>query len=345
MTTTQSAAAEDVGALHDLATLALEQWRLDPIAIEPLKIRENAVFRVDLRDGGRVVLRIHRAGYHGDDALHAEFHWMDALAASGIEVPRVVNSKQGRPFESVSSVGVPEGRQIDVLEWVDGQQLGALESGLTGASEDIASRYRTLGGIAARMHNHTSQWSAPAGFVRHSWCEEGLAGAQPLWGRFWELEQLSAAQRAMFERARDAVWQDLSAFGKTREQFGLIHADLVPENVLVDGERLRVIDFDDAGFGWHLFDIATSLYFIRNDPGFDVALDAFVEGYRACRPLADADLRRLPLFMAARSTTYLGWVHNRKETETAKELTPLLIDYACSAVDEYLTGRAAMALA
>ena len=29
--------------------------------------------------------------------------------------------------------------------------------------------------------------------------------------------------------------------------------------------RVCVIDFDDAGFGWHLFELATSLYFITDD--------------------------------------------------------------------------------
>ena len=340
MTCTEDAhASEDAFALQRLATEALRRWDLDEPTIAPIKIRENAVFRVETRDGRRAVLRIHRLGYHDDAALHSEFEWMRALASAGIEVPRVVKSREGRPFERVHSDELPAGRQIDVLEWVDGRQLGALESGLDGGEGDIVERYHTLGGIAARMHNHTSAWQVPDGFRRHSWCEQGLAGDEPLWGRFWELEQLSASQRLLFERAREAIWTDLSAYGKDDSQFGLIHADLVPENVLVDGHSVRVIDFDDAGFGWHLFDVATSLYFIRGEPYFETAKEAFVSGYRVHRPLSDEQLGQLPLFMAARSTTYLGWVHRRSHTNTAKTLTPVLIDYATSAVEEYLDSR------
>ncbi|ADG15647.1 aminoglycoside phosphotransferase [Paraburkholderia atlantica] len=340
MTPTEDAcASEDAFALQRLATEALRLWDLDDPIIAPIKIRENAVFRIDTKDGRRAVLRIHRLGYHDDAALYSEFAWMRALAGAGIEVPRVVSSRAGRPFERVHSDELRAGRQIDVLEWVDGRQLGALESGLVGGEGEIAQRYRTLGGIAARMHNHTSAWRAPDGFRRHSWCEQGLAGDEPLWGRYWELEQLGASQRRLFEHAREAIWSDLSTHGKDVGQFGLIHADLVPENVLVDGERVRVIDFDDAGFGWHLFDVATSLYFIRGEPFFDTAMQAFVAGYRLHRPLADEQLWQLPLFMAARSTTYLGWVHRRKHTDTAKALTPVLIDYATSAVEAYLGSR------
>ena len=112
----------------------------------------------------------------------------------------------------------------------------------------------------------------------------------------------------------------------------------MPENVLVNGESIRVIDFDDAGFGWYLFDIATVLYFIVDDPHYQIAFDALIQGYRTLRPLSDEQLLQLPMFLAARGTTYLGWVHTRHETETARELTPLLIDMACKVAIEYLNS-------
>ncbi len=338
MTRSQQA-AEDPQALGGLAAGAIRRWDLDHAEITPIKIRENAVFRVELRNGGRVALRVHRGGYHSDDALQSEFDWMRALTEAGIEVPRVVPSQEGKLFERVCTVDVPEGRQVDVLEWVDGRQLGALESGLQVGDEAVAACYFTLGQISARMHNHTSEWRPPEGFVRHQWCEDGLAGPEPLWGRFWELDQLSASQPALLKEAQIAIKSDLLTYGKSARNFGLIHADLVPENLMVDGDRVRVIDFDDAGFGWYLFDLATSFYFLRDKSEFSVALEAFLRGYRTFRPLPECDLKLLPLFMAARGTTYLGWVHEKKETETARTLTPVLIEYACAAVEGYLAGR------
>ena len=40
---------------------------------------------------------------------------------------------------------------------------------------------------------------------------------------------------------------------------GLIHADMVHENILIDGSSLVIIDFDYCGFGYRLFDLATAL--------------------------------------------------------------------------------------
>ena len=34
--------------------------------------------------------------------------------------------------------------------------------------------------------------------------------------------------------------------------------DLVRENVMVDGDKLQLIDFDDGGFGFNLYDLATT---------------------------------------------------------------------------------------
>jgi hypothetical protein len=36
-------------------------------------------------------------------------------------------------------------------------------------------------------------------------------------------------------------------------------------------------------------------------------------------------------------TTFVGWVHTRHETETAKELTPMLLTEACKLTEKYLS--------
>jgi Ser/Thr protein kinase RdoA (MazF antagonist) len=115
----------------------------------------------------------------------------------------------------------------------------------------------------------------------------------------------------------------------------MIHGDLLPENVLVDGEHLRLIDFDDAGFGWHLFELVTLLYSAVNEPWFEPAREALIAGYRSRRPLDDSMRERLPLFFLVRSLTDVAWVHTRPETETARQSTSL-VDSACELAEDYL---------
>jgi Ser/Thr protein kinase RdoA (MazF antagonist) len=324
--------------MRALARVALDRWSLAVMDLTPLKVRENAVFRIDLGGGGRAVLRVHRCGYHSDSELDSEFAWLRALEAAGIPVPRVIPSRQGRDFEIITMAGIEGARQIDVFEWIDGRQLGSVESGVEGEEAAVVSQYERIGVIAARMHNHTAGWRQPTGFRRHAWDAAGLVGEQPLWGRFWELAALTPAQQSLLTRARTSIAEELAAYGAQPDRYGLIHADLVPENLLVDGDRICVIDFDDAGFGWHLFELATSLYFITGDSVYPAAREALIRGYRSERPLSDQALERLPLFLAARGTTYLGWVHTRQGTDTARELTPFLIERACAVAEEYLAS-------
>ena len=60
---------------------------------------------------------------------------------------------------------------------------------------------------------------------------------------------------------------------------------------------VKVLDFDDCGFGWHLFDLATILLFFRGDGTYhDRIWSAVIEGYRSVRDLPDEQLPYMPLF-------------------------------------------------
>ncbi|MGH6634027.1 MAG: phosphotransferase enzyme family protein, partial [Sphingopyxis sp.] len=133
------------------------------------------------------------------------------------------------------------------------------------------------------------------------------------------------------------------AMGEQDARFGLIHADLIPDNLLHHERMLRPIDFDDSGFGWHLFDIATILFAYLDEPFYESVEDALFAGYRSVRALDDSERARLPLFMLLRSLTYLGWIQTRADTAIAQDLAPLLIDRACRLATRYTQDKPAAA--
>ncbi|MFV0276906.1 MAG: phosphotransferase enzyme family protein [Parahaliea sp.] len=329
--------SEQTRRLTELARTALQHWGFEINELQLIKFRENAVFRLLTTHGQQYALRIHRHGYHSDDALRSELQWMAALGNSGIEVPRVLPTRKGQLFTTAAVDSVPGERQVDLFTWVEGRQLGVLERD-PGDRHQTAEVYRTIGELAAKLHNQAVDWRPPEGFTRHAWDADGLAGNRPLWGRFWELPALSPSQRELLTDARQRVHADLLRYGARPDnasRYSMIHADFVAENLLVEGSHVRLIDFDDAGFGWHLFELATALYFERGEPHFRDAYRTLVEGYRTYRDLPEEQLDYMPLFFAARGFTYLGWVATRPETETARTMTPLLIEMACSAAQDY----------
>ncbi|WP_419710081.1 phosphotransferase enzyme family protein [Pseudomonas sp. NFX224] len=326
---------QQVARLHDLARHALQQWDGEFADIQLVKFRENAVFSARRHDGQRVALRIHRNGYHCEAALRSELQWMEALAGAGITVPQIIRAQNQSHLIEVTHQDIGEPRHIDMLAWLPGATAGTSEAGVQ-ADTEIDFLFNEAGAIAARIHLHSADWQQPDEFVRHAWDEEGLIGANPFWGRFWELAQLSDEQRDLLQQARRTARKDLRQYGRHLGNFGMIHADLVPENLLIEGPQLRLIDFDDAGFGWHMFELATALYFCLDDPRYEQIKAALLDGYNAVKPLTEADRQTLAMFLMLRGTTYLGWIHTRQGTPTAIEMAPMLIERACLLAREYL---------
>jgi Ser/Thr protein kinase RdoA (MazF antagonist) len=314
--------AERAERLKRLAAAALEHFGLAPDStLEILKYRENAVFRVDeAASGRRCVLRVHREDYQTSASVLSELLWMDALCETGINTPRALAGRDGQWVRTVSVPGVPEPRHCDVISWVDGEPLEVAQS---------VEAYRLLGELHARLHCHSRHWSPPPGFTRHYWDEEGMLGDERLWGRFEDLEALDADQRALMQQARHLVLDRLARFGKREDRFGLIHADFMPDNVLIHRGVASVIDFDDCGFGWYLYDPATLFAFSVADDAFSTMLDAWAEGYRSVAGLPDEHLAELPTFIMARCLVGLGWLHTRRETDMARFLTDPIVKLAC----------------
>ena len=321
---------------ESLARQALCEWGRDHAELQLIKQRENAVFAVIDPDGSRFALRIHRANYHSDAELESELKWMQALDSSGLRAPEVIAAKDGALFKTVAVEAIPEPRQVDLLAWVSGEAIGSIESSVDDLAA-AAQNYRLVGKLVAQMHQFVAQWQLPPGFTRHAWDEEGLLGEAPFWGRFWELKSLNSSQIKVLFTARDRARADLKSYGKRMDRYGLIHADPLPENFLrgEDGE-IRVIDFDDGGFGWLIFDFATALFFHLGEPCFDQLLAAMIAGYQEVRDLPPQFEEKLPLFLLLRGFSYLGWVHTRQDTDTARDMAPVLVDVVMTLANDYL---------
>ena len=206
----------------------------------------------------------------------------------------------------------------DLIGWVAGTQIGETGKRLEHAPVELAAIYRAVGTAMAEVHNSADRWIAPADFHRPAWDADGLLGDAPLWGRFWDCPAMSASDRLYFSDLRPRLRERLRAVSDDLD-FGLIHADLVRENVLVDGDSVALIDFDDCGYGWRLFDIATTLLRNRQEKHYELIKSSLLEGYRPRRKLEQAALAHLPLFLLLRSLTYIGWAGARPERPDATD--------------------------
>jgi len=260
--------------------------------------RENAVHEIALPQG-RAALRLHRAGYQTDAAIRSETWWCGALHDAGLPVPRPLALPDGDTL-----LRLPSGRLASVVAWIEGAPLGAAGVPLTGTAREQADRHRALGELLARVHAASDHLTLPAGFNRPRWDAEGLVGKAPFWGRFWDHPALSPDEAATALRARDLLRERLADAGP----IGLIHADVLRENVLVSGPSLALIDFDDAGFGYRPYDLGTVLSQNQAEPNLPAIAEALAGGYTATRPL---DPAILPAMTLMRCCASVGWTMPR----------------------------------
>ena len=220
------------------ARRALAAFPLVPNELELVSLAENATFRVST-DTGDVVLRLHRPGYHSLAELESERMWIRALLGAGVAVPQPLRTRDGDEFVEVVIDGLAQRRYVGVSSWTEGEILASVLRHRNTVG-DLEHFYGQLGGIAAAMHAQSARWRLPARFTRHALDADGLVGAAPFWGRFWEHPMLSRAERALFESTRDALYAALVRYGRDPATYGVIHADLHTGNVLLDGWQVRV---------------------------------------------------------------------------------------------------------
>ena len=301
---------------RDPAIAALSAFGIQSPELTLVSVSENVTFRATAPDGERFVVRLHRPGYHSLAELDSERLWLAALSDHGVSVPQPIPATDGTFYVpvkvSATATAAGEVRYLGVSRWRDGDVVANLGGDLQSAPP-IAGSMAQLGRLMATMHDQAVNWHAPPGFTRHRLDADGLLGDKPFWGPFWEHPDLTAGQQALLLATRLKLRDALVRYGTGPSTFSMIHADFHLGNLLLDHGDISVIDFDDAGFGWHQYDIGVAMFHSRGAPDSEAAERAFFEAYRAVRPLSDADRALVPMFELIRGMAIIGWKAQRPE--------------------------------
>ncbi len=297
----------------DWLACAREALAYFPISLNQIRLiskAENVSFYVEGKNSDRYVLRIHRPEYHTLEELISEQLWTEALLDQGIDVPVVVRTKRSERYAQIK-VG-DQLRNVGLLQWVDGKSLRELSSEAKDLNK-LTTIYEDVGRLLAVLHEHASTWELPPEFARHAFDEEGLMGERPFWGRFWEASDFTHEQLDRLISMRNEIYALLNHLPKNPNVYSLIHADLHTGNLISHGDRLHIIDFDDAGFGWHTYDFAVALSEIQDAERRKPLLDALFRGYERERDLEAWEKDLVPLFNVIRHLAQIGWIDARPD--------------------------------
>jgi Ser/Thr protein kinase RdoA (MazF antagonist) len=360
-----SAGGDVLDRVTECAREALACYGERPEAVSPgaglslLNVSENATFRVTDPDGGRSILRVHRLGYHSEAAIESELAWMDALRAeAGIRTPRVLPATDGR---RVVSAG---GRHCVRFEFLPGSE----PAGADGGPRALA-HFAELGAITARMHAHARNWARPGWFTRFRWDDDDAFGAEQhlnprpppqapasiprpppqapappgrtgRWGRWRDGVGVGPAEAEILARLERRLRARLGRYGGGPDKFGLIHADTRLANLLVHEGTTAVIDFDDAGFGWYLYDLGTTVSFFEDDIAVPGLIAAWLAGYReAGGVLGPQDIAEIWTFVLFRRLLLTAWIGSHPAAAGAAELGEPYTRGSCDLAEQYLSGQ------
>lgn len=298
-------------------------YGIDAAGIALINVSENETLRIDMSDGERLIWRRYRAGSRSLAQIEAELDWMAAiLRETEISVPAVIPARDGRRI-----VVDGEGRQHVLFSFLEGSAP---------PEDDLVPWFARLGAVSARLHHHgrTHMEKAKA---RPHYDYDGLIGAAPVWGRWQDAPGLAPREVAMVARAAERVREKLAALdGDARS---LIHGDLRLANLLVDGGNLHVIDFDDCGIGWRLFDLATALSLIEDVDDAPAAAMAWLDNYEKVQRLPADERAVVPDLIMLRRIQVMAWFATHPDTELCVTHGRTAIAASISAADQYLAGR------
>ncbi|MEH3119930.1 MAG: phosphotransferase [Methylorubrum populi] len=313
---------------------ALPRWGVDGAAdLTLLTISENATYLVRDR-GRRLIVRVHRPNYHTEVEIASELAWIEALREAGtVATPGAVPTVEGGRIVTFDDGA--ERRHVVAFEHVAGREPDA--------ESDLPRWYKHLGSITGRLHAHARAWTRPPGFQRKTWVFDTILGPAAYWGDWRQADGLDVAGRAVLEAAHGRLKAETAAYGQHPDRFGLVHCDMRTANLLVEGDRMAVIDFDDCGLSWFAYDFAASISFMEHEPIVPRLMAAWCEGYRSVAPFPEEQARALPMFVMLRRMQLLAWIASHAETPTARAMGPTFTRGTVDLATAYLGASAGVA--
>ncbi len=242
--------------LRPQALAACALFGIVPVSLHVVNHGFNTTYAVSSITGERYALRLGTNSLRDAAGLAAELQWIDALSADGqVSVPTPHKTPTGQWSLALPGAALHRAIPATMSHWLPGRIVGGRPS---------VAQLMALGQTMAQLHLHSAHWSP-----------QGNAAFPPV-NTLWmnSTESISTSTHPSMtprlqQMVAQAIAQITAVFAQLDQQFRVqpIHADLHGYNLMWHAGRVSVFDFDDAGLGWPIQDLAIASYYVRDIPG------------------------------------------------------------------------------
>lgn len=259
-----------------IVNAALHLYEVDSASVEFIRQRGHTVYKVTDNAGQAYCLRLHVSEdnplgsvWSRQPVINSELVWIHAVAE---ETPLTVQT----PYKNIYGGYVSEfgGICCSLVKWLEGEQKPFIS--------DIGDAVGFIK-LVGMLHNQASKWTAPPGFSRPHYDSNAIQRVITEIDRLkngdhnYEKEDLRILKSAVEKACRV-----MDGIEKTNLTWGMIHGDLVPENLVFQNGAIGLIDFAGCGYGFYLYDICVAFSYV-GPPARRFFLDEYAKHF----PLPD----------------------------------------------------------
>lgn len=297
--------------LRQMAIRALDHYHLEVVKVSLITNEQNGIFRVDTADKQKYILRVITpdAG-HSLGEINSEMMFLHALHdQSDINAPLPLRNQSGKWVTTIEVDGIPQPRSCAVFTWVKGKEIADYRTPKT---------WRLFGKLSAQLHEFARTFTPSDDFqlpiydTIFPFAEDNVMFTDEN-RRYFTIEQFDLLQEAL-----EKVQADIDQLYQVKADIQVIHGDLHHWNVLIAGNQLSPIDFEDLMWAHPIQDIATTLYYNRWDDNYDDLLAAFKQGYETITAFPEAYDGQLEVQMLSRRLGLLNYVFAAEEEDIAE---------------------------
>ena len=297
---------EQITHLEEFAHDVLLQYGISAKSLLCINHSFNTTFKLTTAHDKTYAMRINTSSKKWPEHVWAEIQWMQKIANEGeVQVPVPVPNLQGEFFSNHYFFYDGGNLNIVLTNWIEGEVI---------KETPTENQLFELGKSMALLHQSGKTWVAQ-GYANFKEIDMPLMAERD--NLFAEVDQQISAE--LYELLCDVNLEAVKVLESLRERSApqLIHADLYFGNVIAHKDTISILDFDDAGMGFPLQDLANAIFYLRAD---FVKEEDLIAGYISVAPLPEYQSFELEALIASQALTKLS---SRFANSTAENKTSL----------------------